>query len=94
MLERTWTSSLVASVVHRICKEAPVLHSSSLGCFCCLLKAFGAPTIVIEDAKNQKQLFFGSDRMELLASFLGRFTVNLLALILLNLIYCHSGSPH
>lgn len=33
--------------------------------------AFGAPTIVIEDAKNQKQLFFGSDRMELLASFLG-----------------------
>lgn len=32
---------------------------------------FGAPTIVVTDAKNEKQLLFGSDRMELLASILG-----------------------
>jgi glutathione S-transferase kappa 1 len=33
--------------------------------------AFGAPTIVTTDAKNEKRMFFGSDRMELLAFVLG-----------------------
>lgn len=33
--------------------------------------AFGAPTIVTVDEKNKKQMFFGSDRMELLASVIG-----------------------
>lgn len=33
--------------------------------------AFGAPTIVTADANNKKQMFFGSDRMELLAFVLG-----------------------
>jgi len=35
------------------------------------LEAFGAPTIIIRDKDNKKQLFFGSDRFEVLAWMLG-----------------------
>jgi len=35
------------------------------------LGAFGAPTIVITDSNNEKQMFWGSDRFEVLAWMLG-----------------------
>ena len=34
-------------------------------------QAFGAPTIVATDAKNEKHMVFGSDRMPILADILG-----------------------
>lgn len=34
-------------------------------------QAFGAPTIIVEDVRGDKQMVFGSDRMEIVADLLG-----------------------